>query len=429
MACTVACHVPRGLWRRRFTVRGGRAVLHGGAAAGGRERRAGAEVQEACNGPASVRPREYCSAAGLNGLTPCHILPRDWAHPHATSAPGLDSPPCHISAQPHPNANRIGVARHAACVPARDAMCPYPRRNRFSRCMPDATCDCCSGASVCAQPADHVLPRVGPARARRPDARGSPTCARSHSRPFPLRRHALPRVRSGPSAHGGPRWRPQPPGSALARSLPTVLAVRSPTALARSLPRHWPILSPTALARCLPWYWPVASPTALAPAGCGGGNGEEGQGERAQVGMPWCASGNALAPKAISGVAGVAAAADRADHEDDELHPLALVLQVGAQTPTRRARAHGRRHCCGCARSAARHAAMPRGVQPAVPRRCHAAMPRGRSLWTLNYARHKERIIRLRKFIEAWRAPPIPNRARACMLVCTCACMCVCLCM
>ena len=70
------------------------------------------------------------------GSPPCHNLPRDWAHPHATSAPGLGSPPCHKSAQPHPNANRIGAAWHAACVPARHAMCPYLRRNRFSRCMP-----------------------------------------------------------------------------------------------------------------------------------------------------------------------------------------------------------------------------------------------------------------------------------------------------
>ena len=306
VACTVACHrATQSVAMCRFTVRGGRAVLHGGAAAGGRERRAGAEVQEARNGPASVRPREYCSAAGLNGLTPmphsapglgsppCHICPGTGLAPMPHSAPGLGSPPCHISAQPHPNANRIGAAWHAACVPARHAMCPYPRRNRFSRCMPDATCDCCSGAPVCAQPADHVLPRVGPARARRPDARGSPTCARSHSRPFPLRRHALPRVRSGPSAHGGPRWRPQPPGSALARFLPTVLAVRSP--------RHWPVPS-HGTGPFDPRHWPVAShgtgplppPRHWPRRGVGAGtarrvrgNGRKWECLGARVGTPW----------------------------------------------------------------------------------------------------------------------------------------------
>jgi hypothetical protein len=53
-------------------------------------------------------------------------------------------------------------------------------------------------------------------------------------------------------------------------------------------------------------------------------------------------------------------------------------------------------------------------------------MPRGRSLWTLNYARHKERIIRLRKFIEAWRAPPVPKRACACVRTRVCARVCAC---
>jgi hypothetical protein len=113
------------------------------------------------------------------------------------------------------------------------------------------------------------------------------------------------------------------------------------------------------------------------------------------VGMPWCASGNALAPKAISGVAGVAAAADRADHEDDELHALALVLQVGAQRPTRRARARAapllrlrkdRRTPRGVQPAATprgdatrrRHAATPR--RDATPRR-HAATPRGDATW------------------------------------------------